>query len=204
VQSIYPLRVISGRFKGRNLASFEGRRIRPTTDRVREAIFNILTVEWEGKEVLDLFAGTGALGIEALSRGAHRVVFVEHHPHALGVLDRNIKTLNLSGNFEVVRLRVDKGIKFIKRRGWKFDISFLDPPYRKDLAESSLRLIDSSDVLKEHGMVVVEHHSNEILPEHYQRLRLIDHRKYGNTGVSFFVYTYAGGGRDSALTRFQE
>ena len=94
------MRIISGKLKGRKLTSFRGQRIRPTSDRVREAIFDILTVEWGGKEVLDLFAGTGGLGIEALSRGAHRVVFVENHPQALLVLTENLRALKLTGSCE--------------------------------------------------------------------------------------------------------
>ena len=153
---------------------------------VREAIFDILSVGWEGKEVLDLFAGTGGFGIEALSRGARRVVFVENHPQALLVLEKNIKALNLARNCDVVRLRVEEGMRFIKRRVWKFDVAFLDPPYGKGLTESTLRLIAGSTILKKNGMVVVEHHYREALLDRYRRLRMSDQRRYGRTGVSFF------------------
>lgn len=180
------MRIISGNLKGRKLASFKGQYIRPTSDMVREAIFDILIVGWKGKEVLDLFAGTGGLGIETLSRGARRVVFVENHPQALLVLEKNIKALNLTGNCEVVRLRVEEGIKFIKRRVWKFDVAFIDPPYGKGLADSTLRLIAGSNILKENGVVVVEHHNKEILLDSYRRLQMGDQRRYGGTGVSFF------------------
>lgn len=180
------MRIVSGKLKGRRLASFGGRRIRPTSDMVREAIFDILTVEWEGKEVLDLFSGTGALGIEALSRGASLGVFVENHSHSLLLLDKNINTLNLSDHCEVVRLGVEKGIGFIKKREGKFDIVFLDPPYGKGLTDDTLRLIAGSDILKKDAVVVAEHHYKEILSDRYRKLQLSDQRKYGNTGVSFF------------------
>lgn len=186
------MRIVSGKLKGRRLASFGGRRIRPTSDIVREAIFNILTVEWEGKEVLDLFSGTGALGIEALSRGASQVVFVENHSQSLLLLDKNINTLSLSDNCEVLRLRVEKGIGFIKKKGWKFDVVFLDPPYGKGLTDDTLRLIAGSDILKEDGVVVAEHHYKEILSNRYRKLQLSDRRKYGKTEVSFFYIRQTG------------
>ena len=181
------MRVISGTFKGRKLASFRGQCIRPTSDRVREAIFNILTINWEGKEVLDLFAGTGGLGIEALSRGARRVFFIENDPRAILVLEKNIKALNLTSQCELVKLSVEEGIRVVGKRGWKFDIAFLDPPYSKGLAESTLHLIAESDMLKEDGMVIVEHHYKETLLDRYQGLQMGDRRKYGSTGVSFFL-----------------
>ena len=169
------------------MALFKGQQIRPTSDMVREAIFDILIVGWEGKEVLDLFAGTGGLGIEALSRGARRVIFVENHPQALLVLEKNIKALNLIGNCEVVRLRVEEGMRFIKRRLWKFDVVFLDPPYGKGLADSTLRLIAESNILKKNGVVIVEHHYKETLSDCYRRLQMGDQRRYGRTMVSFFI-----------------
>lgn len=181
------MRIISGEFKGRKLASFTGRRIRPTSDRVREAIFDLLPVEWEGKEIVDLFAGTGGLGIEALSRGACRVVFVEHHPQALKVLDKNLIMVNRVESSEVVRLEVEEGMKVIKRKGWKFDIAFLDPPYGKGLAGSTIRLVVEHEIMKDRGIVVVEHHRREVLLEHSPTLKLLDQRNYGKTGLALFV-----------------
>lgn len=181
------MRIISGKLKGRKLTSFKGQRIRPTSDKVREAVFDILNVEWDGKEVLDLFAGTGGLGIETLSRGARRVVFIENHPQTLLVLEKNLKALNLIGNCELVRLRAEAGIRLVERSMWKFDVAFLDPPYNKNLAYSTLNLIADSDILKENGMVVVEHHYKETFSEEYRRLKMSDQRKYGETGVSFFI-----------------
>jgi len=181
------LRIISGKLKGRRLASFKGQQIRPTSDRVREAIFDILGFGWEGKEVLDLFAGTGGLGIEALSRGAHQVIFVENHPQALLVLEKNIKSFKLIGNCKVVRLKVEEGIKFIKRRLWSFDVIFLDPPYAKGLSNSTLSLIAENNILKKNGVVVVEHFYKEPLSHRYRRLQMFNQRKYGRTMVSFFM-----------------
>ena len=181
------MRIISGKFKGKRLTSFRGRHIRPTSDKVREAIFNILPVEWDGKEVLDLFAGTGALGIESLSRGAQKAVFVEHHFRAVKILEKNIKALLLDEQIRLLKLHVDEGLNFIKRSAWKFDIAFLDPPYSKGLTDNILHLIADSEVMKENGIVVVEHHDKEQLSERYQKLQMDGQRKYGNTKVSFFI-----------------
>lgn len=181
------MRVISGTLKGRKLASFRGQRIRPTSDRVREAIFDILAIEWGGKEVLDLFAGTGGLGIEALSRGAHRVVFVENHPPALMVLKKNLKTLNLGERSDVLQLKVEAGIRSVKKKGWTFDVIFLDPPYAGDLADSTLRLIAKGRILKAEGLVVIEHACKEPHFKQHRTMKMVDERRYGRTRVSFFV-----------------
>lgn len=181
------MRIIGGTFKGRKLTSFSGQRIRPTSDRVREAIFDILPIGWGGKEVLDLFAGTGGLGIEALSRGAKRVVFVENHPQALLVLKRNLRDLDLRECCEFVKLNVEAGIRSAEKNRWTFDVVFLDPPYATGLADSTLRLIAESHILKAGSLVVVEHPCKETFSDRYRPLKMIDQRKYGRTGVSFFV-----------------
>lgn len=181
------MRIVSGKLKGRKLASFKGRYIRPTSDKVREAIFDILILSWEGKDVLDLYAGTGGLGIEALSRGARRVVFVENRPQSLLLLEKNVNALNLVERCEVVRLRVEEAMRSIKRRVGKFDVAFLDPPYGKNLAENTLRLIAVNNLLKKNGVAVAEHHYKEILSDRYQRLQMSDQRRYGSTGVSFYI-----------------
>ena len=181
------MRIISGKLKGRKLTSFRGQRIRPTSDRVREAIFDILAIEWGGKEVLDLFAGTGGLGIEALSRGAHRVIFIENHPQSLLVLKKNLRDLKLTESCELVKLKVEAGIRSAEKNKWKFDVVFLDPPYETGLADSTLRLIAESNILKENSLVVVEHPCEEKFLEQYRKIRMIDQRRYGGTGVSFFM-----------------
>jgi len=181
------LRVISGKLKGRKLASFRGRHIRPTADRVREAIFNILNLSWEGRAVLDLFAGTGGLGIEALSRGASRVVFIEHHPRALEVLEKNLEALGLSGSCEILRLSVAEGMRVVQRKRKAFDVAFLDPPYRSGLADSTLHLFARSAILRDDAVIVVEHHCRERVEGSYGLLALADRRQYGETVISFFT-----------------
>jgi 16S rRNA (guanine(966)-N(2))-methyltransferase RsmD len=181
------LRVISGTLKGRKLASFRGRHIRPTADRVREAIFNILNLPWETREVIDLFAGTGGLGIEALSRGTPRVVFVEQHPRALAVLEKNLKTLEVSGSCEILRTSVEEGIRTLGRKRRTFDVAFLDPPYGSGLADSALHLLSRGAIMREGGVIVAEHHVREPISGIYGMLVLSDRRRYGETAISFFT-----------------
>jgi 16S rRNA (guanine966-N2)-methyltransferase len=184
---VYQLRIIGGKLKGRKLAAFRGQAVRPTSDRVRESLFNILSVEWEGKSVLDLFAGTGGLGIEAVSRGACRVVFIENHPNAIQVLEKNIAALHLRDSCEVLKSSVEKGIYLVEKTERIFDIIFLDPPYGGGLADTSLRLLGGSDIVAESGVVVVEHQCKEVLLDRYHKLSRFDQRSYGKTGISFFV-----------------
>jgi 16S rRNA (guanine(966)-N(2))-methyltransferase RsmD len=184
---VHHLRIISGKHKGRRLASFKGTCVRPTSDRVREALFNILTVVWEGKTVLDLFAGTGALGIEALSRGASHVIFVEHDTRACRILGKNISTLDLTDSCTIVKLSAEEGIRFVKRTQQHCDVIFLDPPYGMQLADRTLSLLAEHDMIGEGGVIVVEHHVREMLSDCYGKLMMSDQRMYGKTGTSFFV-----------------
>jgi 16S rRNA (guanine(966)-N(2))-methyltransferase RsmD len=181
------LRVISGTLKGRKLASFRGRHIRPTADRVREALFNILQLAWEERQAVDLFAGTGGLGIEALSRGASRVVFIEQHPRALEVLEKNVRALDLSGSCEILRMSVEEGMRVLQRRQQTFDVAFLDPPYGSGLAPSALRLLARSAIMRAGGVIVAEHHVREEILSSYGPLALSDRRRYGETVISFFT-----------------
>lgn len=180
------MRVISGTLKGRKLASFRGRHIRPTADRVREAVFNILNLSWEERDVVDLFAGTGGLGIEALSRGASRVVFVEQHQRSLEVLEKNVRTLALDGRCEIVRMSVEEGMRVLQRKQRTFDVAFLDPPYGSGLADSALHLLSRSAIMRGGAVIVAEHHIREQLSNSYGLIALSDRRRYGETAISFY------------------
>ncbi len=181
------MRVVSGTLKGRKLASFRGRQIRPTADRVREALFNIMHLSWEDREVIDLFAGTGGLGIEALSRGSSRVVFIERHPRALDVLEKNLRVLNLIDRGEILRMSVEEGMRVLQRKRQTFDVAFLDPPYGSGLADSALHLLERSAIMRPDGVVVAEHHIREAISSTYGTLALSDRRRYGETVISFFT-----------------
>ena len=179
------MRVIGGEFKGRQLSVPGGRRIRPTSDRVREAIFDILGPAWTFQRVLDLFAGTGSLGIEALSRGAEEAVFVEQSKGALTVLKGNLKALGLKSRSWVLPLIAKRGIAVLGERGESFDLIFMDPPYGKDVVGKTLEEITRSGILASTGVIVAEHATRDrILPP--PDLTLSQQRRYGDTTVSFF------------------
>lgn len=181
------MRIISGTLKGRRLVTFGGAPVRPTSDKVREALFNILPVAWDGKTVLDLFAGTGALGIEALSRGASHALFVERDVRARQVLEKNITALGLRDLSTVIRFSAEKGIGFVKRTRGHCDVIFLDPPYGMQMAHRTLSLLAEHAVAGRNGIVVVEHHAQESLSHSYGGLIMSDQRTYGKTGISFFL-----------------
>jgi 16S rRNA (guanine966-N2)-methyltransferase len=180
------MRIIAGAFKGRRLAPVKGR-IRPTAAKVREAVFNILGSAVPAARVLDLFAGTGALGIEALSRGAAEAVFVEEHPEALKVLRRNLADLNLADRTTVWPLPVGTALKKLAGRGERFGLAFLDPPYGGGVAAAALSTLASLDVLAPGARVVVEHGRRESLPEVCGALMRLEVRRYGDTQAAFYL-----------------
>jgi 16S rRNA (guanine966-N2)-methyltransferase len=179
------LRVISGKLKGKKLFSIKGLGLRPTSDRVREAIFDILQGSIDGGKVLDLFAGTGAMGIEALSRGAVSAVFVESSPESLSALQRNLGESRLQGDSEVLSREVKEGIRFLASRGEKFDLIFLDPPYGKGFTRMTLEALAGSPIAGPETLIVAEHSPDDGVEEILD-LKRVDHRKYVGTRVSFF------------------
>jgi 16S rRNA (guanine966-N2)-methyltransferase len=182
------LRIIGGDLKGKKLKSIPGKLIRPTADRTRESIFNILSTCVTNALVLDLFAGTGALGIEALSRGAKRALFVDNRKGSLSVVKQNIELCGLGEKADIVKWNIGQNLNCIKSIGQKFDLIFLDPPYNKHLITPSLLNLDKSDSLKKNACIVVEHSVYESLPADLCAFHLADQRKYGKTLVSFLNY----------------
>ena len=185
------MRIISGTAKGRRLASFGGDRIRPTSDRTKEALFNIIASSFgplEDKAVLDLFSGTGNLGIEALSRGADRAVFVDENPKSINILKKNIDLCGFTGRSEVLQSSVSSGIRFLSKKMRRFDLVFLDPPYEKGFIEVTLQDMVREGILEEGAVVIAEHSIRERPSEEYDGLALTDRRKYGDTEVSFYIF----------------
>ncbi|MFH4903913.1 16S rRNA (guanine(966)-N(2))-methyltransferase RsmD [Staphylococcus cohnii] len=155
------MRVISGIHKSKPLESMEGRNTRPTMDKVKEGIFNSLhEVSGIG---LDLFAGSGALGIEALSRGMEKVIFVDQNFKAIKIIKANLQHLNISDQAEVYKNNADRALKALSKRAMQFDVIFLDPPYDKGLIDGALDGIIKFNLLKENGIIVCEfNHKEEI------------------------------------------
>ena len=147
------MRVISGSARGRRLKELPGMDTRPTTDKVKESMFNIIQFEIEGRKVLDLFGGTGQLGIEALSRGAAHCVFVEQRREAAAVIRENVKTCGFGEHAQVIQ---GEALAFLASCREKFDLIFLDPPYHSDLLANCLETITRFDILREHGIILCE------------------------------------------------
>ena len=182
------MRIVAGEFRGRKLHPPKGMNIRPTGDRVREAIFNIIGPRLPKARVLDLFAGTGALGLEALSRGAAQAVFVDENAEAIRLISINIKncgaqdrTLVIQGPVKGVLRRLAKN----EESSEKFQFIFLDPPYGKGYVEKTLGVL--AELAAPNALVVAEHHAKDVFSARLGEWLLTQERKYGDTKVSFFV-----------------
>jgi 16S rRNA (guanine966-N2)-methyltransferase len=171
--------------RGRKLVSPTGRAIRPTSDRLRESIFNLLGRRVVDAIVLDLFAGTGALGVEALSRGARHAVFVDNSPAALALIARNLKHCRLEARAQCIKWDITLNLNCIDGLGWTFDLVFIDPPYETGRICPTLRHLKQSQALHPAALLVVEHSPREsILPDAAGYV-VIDRRKVGKALVSF-------------------
>ena len=177
------MRIIAGDFKGRRLKTPEDYQIRPTTDKVKEAMFSIVAPWIPGGVCVDLFAGTGNLGLEALSRGADRCYFCDNSARSLAIIRSNIEYCRAQERATVLAGDFASALERIKE---KADLILLDPPYDKDLYEECLTLIDSLDILADDGIVVAEHRRELALPQTAGRLEKIKERRYGSIVLSIY------------------
>ena len=178
------MRLTGGLDRGRKLKAPRGLKTRPTGAKVREAVFNILGPAPQA-DVLDLFAGTGALGIEALSRGALKAVFVERDPRALAALRRNLTELGFADRALVLGREVQSVLATLAEEGRRFAWVFVDPPYAAGLVEGVLRALGCHG-LAPGGVIIVEHDKRNVPPDECGGLILTDRRYYGDTGLSFY------------------
>ena len=180
------MRVIGGQARGRRLKVPKGQSLRPTAARVKEALFNILPRDLSGAKILDLFAGTGNVSIEALSRGAAAALLVDSSSESAKAIRENLRRLDLADRSQIWTVPVLRAVKRLGRRGETFDFIFLDPPYEQHWVGSTLKAIAEGDLLRSAGIVVAEHSVREKLQERYGSLVAYDQRKYGSTLLSFF------------------
>ena len=185
------MRVISGKAKGRRLVAPKGGAIRPTADRIKESLFNILPRDFSGMKILELFAGTGNISIEALSRGAESALLVDASERSARIIRENLRRLELTDRTQMWVMPVRRALNAVGRQGQKFDVIFLDPPYDQKLVGRSLELIASVDPVYPTGVVVAEHSVRETLKSSYRFLSLNDQRRYGDTLLSFFRHAAA-------------
>jgi len=181
------LRIIGGNLKGKKLFSPPGKKVRPTADRLRESIFNILSFRVPEAVVLDLFSGTGAFGIESLSRGAKHAVFVEKSREALHVIQRNIRANALEKQAQVIKWDIAKNLNCLRRIPFRYDLVFMDPPYDRDMVQKGLRNLYHSDCVNQGGCIVIEHSALEPIPENTKEFAIFDQRQYGKTLVTFLT-----------------
>jgi 16S rRNA (guanine966-N2)-methyltransferase len=183
------MRIVAGKFRGLTLATPKDGRVRPTSDRVREAVFNVLAhndfgvgFKLEGARVMDVFAGTGALGLEALSRGAKYVLFVDDHHESRGLIRRNVETARATGATKIWRRDATALGEMPANAGGPFDLVFMDPPYRKGLVAQALTGLDRGGWLAPHAVVVAEMAEDEMFaaPDWVESL---DERAYGDTKI---------------------
>jgi len=183
------MRIIGGEYRSRVLQMPKGAEVRPTQDRVREAIFNILG-DVTGKSVLDLYAGSGAFGLEAISRGAGHATFVDNNSRCITAIEENVGALAMpESKYNILRASVSVALPRFDKDGERFDLIFLDPPYHKDLAKNCLISIDYYDILSEFGLVIVEHFKKDNLETELNTLEKITERKYGDTSVTVYRKT---------------
>lgn len=180
------MRIITGDFKGRRLEMPENNNIRPTTEKVKEAIFSIIAGNLEDAVCVDLFAGTGNLGLEALSRGAEKCYFGDNSRESLAIIKRNIEmcraeewSVVIPGDFEKILTRLGE-------KEEKIDIFFLDPPYKKGLYERCFELIREYNLLADEGIIIAEHNIRDVLPEELDGFVKIKERTYGTVAISIY------------------
>ena len=177
------MRVITGKARGINLKTPEGLQTRPTTDRVKEALFSVIQFDVPTAKVLDLFGGTGQLGIEALSRGAKRAVFVDESEKACKLIRENLKRTHLEQEGTVLR---SDYLAYLRRCTEKFDIILLDPPYAEVFLENALKCITEIDILETGGIIVTERPVGKELPYEFEGYTRSKDYKYGNTLITLY------------------
>ena len=172
--------------KGRKIKTLKGKSTRPTSNKVKESLFNIIADFIDGAKVLDLFAGSGSIGIEALSRGAKHAWFVDSNYESIKIIKDNLLETGLSDKSTVIYSNVFKVFKKSEINNEKFDVAFLDPPYNKNILIKTLSFIDINDIISDKGVVIVERNKIDILPDYIGKLKVIREYKYGDTVLSLY------------------
>lgn len=181
------MRIISGIARGTKLYTLDGINTRPTLDRVKEPLFNILNFRLQDAIILDLFAGSGALGLEAISRGAAKAIFCEHDRNAANIVQRNIEKTRFEEKSLLIRNDFEVALKQLKQNNLRPDIIFLDPPYKTDLILKSIKKIIELEILNDDGIIVLETDEPERIQEQIKDLSIkaFDIRKYGRVSLIF-------------------
>lgn len=180
------MRVVAGTKKGHPLQAVPGKGTRPTVDKVKESIFNVIGPYFDGGIILDLYAGTGGLGIEALSRGAEKCIFVDANRKAVSIVSANLDTTGLRAQAEVYRNDANRALNALKKREMTFDIVFLDPPYAEQKIESQIAIMVDHGLLAPDAMIVAEHDEKDELRERIESVVKIREITYGQTTITVY------------------
>jgi len=182
------MRIVAGKNKGNVLKSPRNLSVRPTSEKVREALFDILGTSIRETCFLDLFAGTGAVGIEALSRGAREVIFIEKELKCIKIIKENLEKTGNSQNAAVYKIDFLSGLKLLARKKYLLDYVFLDPPYNRGLVNISLLEISKLAILRPNGLIIAQHYKKEKVMENLNNLKLFKQKRYGECYLSFYEY----------------
>lgn len=182
------MRVISGSVRGRNLKAVPGMNTRPTTDKVKEAIFSMIGPYFQDGMVLDLFAGAGGLGIEAISRGIERGIFIDIERASVDIIKQNLQSTGLMEQAEVYRNSAEQALKVLHRRELKFDLIFVDPPYRMKKMDELLLVIEERNLLAAGAKIVLEHDARTLYAEQFGGFTRIRKADYGETTISIYEH----------------
>lgn len=181
------MRIIAGTAKGKRIKCRDGLGTRPTTDRVKESLFSMIAPYIEGAKVLDLFSGTGNLALEALSRGAKKAVMIEKDKDALRVIIENVNNLGFETMCRAYKNESERALEILGKKREKFDIIFLDPPYKDNICTEILKKIQETGVLEEGGLIIAEHHILEDMADVIGEFKKADERRYGKKELSFYT-----------------
>ena len=181
------MRIIGGEFKGRKIKQPLFETVRPTKDRIREAVFNIIADKVPSSNVLDIFAGSGAYGLEALSRGAGKCVFVEKRRQCGVVITENIRLIGAGDRATIMIEDAFNALELFGGDGKKFDLVFSDPPYNKNMGRKTLIMINHYDILKPAGLLIIEHNKNEDIPGVEGDVSIFKQKTYGDISISVFL-----------------
>jgi 16S rRNA (guanine(966)-N(2))-methyltransferase RsmD len=189
------LRIISGKYKGRKLTAVKGLKVRPTSDKLKAAIFNVLfsisgNINMENSFVLDIFAGTGALGIEAISRNARICYFIDSDADAVNVIKKNLSSIGIEDKAVVILKNYVNALKLLSEKKVKFDLILMDPPYIKGFNAQAIENINDCDIFSDKCVIVAEHGIKEILPEQVKSFYKITEKTYGDKVLSFYSTKY--------------
>ena len=180
------MRVVAGTLKGRSIKAVKGTNTRPTTDKVKESIFNIIGPYFDGGVALDLFGGSGNLGIESLSRGIDRVIFVDRETIAINTIKQNVKDLKIEDQVEIYRNDAFKALKAIVKRGLQFDLILLDPPYKGQRINEIIEFIHENELLAIDGIIMSECLKEDELHESIGDIHLVKREIYGITAITIY------------------